>query len=54
VADTSSIYGYILDESSANIINWGFPKYVPIGIRGVYEILPNNTLLVSQIETNNS
>ncbi|GES76898.1 hypothetical protein GLOIN_2v1639405 [Rhizophagus clarus] len=48
------IYGFLFDEYSENPVNWGFPEPEPIGTKGVYQILPNNTLLVSQLETSNS
>jgi hypothetical protein len=49
------MYGYLFDETNANPINWELPEPEPIGIKGIYQILPNNnTLLVSQLETDNS
>ncbi|CAG8524038.1 813_t:CDS:10 [Rhizophagus irregularis] len=49
-----SMYGYLFDEDNTDPINWEFPEPQPIGIKGVYQILPNNTLLVSQVENSNS
>ncbi|CAB4421575.1 unnamed protein product [Rhizophagus irregularis] len=49
-----SMYGFLFDENNFDPINWEFPEPQPIGIKGVYQILPNNTLLVSQLETSNS
>jgi hypothetical protein len=49
------MYGYLFDETNTNPINWDLPEPEPIGTKGVYQILPNNnTLLVSQLETDNS
>ncbi|RGB32297.1 hypothetical protein C1646_707122 [Rhizophagus diaphanus] len=48
------MYGFLFDEDNPDPINWEFPEPQPIGIKGVYQILPNNTLLVSQVETSNS
>ncbi|GBC24435.1 uncharacterized protein OCT59_009094 [Rhizophagus irregularis] len=49
-----SIYGYLIDEHNSAPIPWEFLEPEPIGIKGVYQILRNNTLLVSQLETDNS
>ncbi|CAB5217332.1 unnamed protein product [Rhizophagus irregularis] len=48
------IYGFLIDGYNSALIKWEFPEPEPIGIKGVYQILYNNTLLVSQLETDNS
>jgi hypothetical protein len=51
----SVMYGYLFEEANANFIYWGLFEPELTGIRGIYQILPNNnTLLVSQLETDNS
>ncbi|CAB4428016.1 unnamed protein product [Rhizophagus irregularis] len=49
-----NICGYLFNDYNSAPIPWEFPEREPIGIRGVYQILHNNTLLVSQLETDNS
>jgi hypothetical protein len=49
------IYGYLYDRKEADYIPWEFPEPVQTNLNGVYQILPhNNTLLVAQMEKNNS
>ncbi|CAB4495910.1 unnamed protein product [Rhizophagus irregularis] len=49
--DQHFIYGFLIDGYNSVLIPWEFHNPVPLGIKGVYQILRNNTLLVSQLET---
>jgi hypothetical protein len=49
------IFGYLFYEDNKDPISWKFTEPVSVNIFRVFKLLPhNNTLLVSQIETNNS
>ncbi|RHZ73047.1 hypothetical protein Glove_233g9 [Diversispora epigaea] len=50
----ANTYGYYYDEFENKSQNWEFPEPSVLNIRGTLIILPNNTLLVSQIESNNT
>ncbi|CAB4383301.1 unnamed protein product [Rhizophagus irregularis] len=49
--DQHIIYGFLIDGYNSVLVPWEFHNPVPLGIKGVYQILRNNTLLVSQLET---
>ncbi|RHZ76703.1 hypothetical protein Glove_194g33 [Diversispora epigaea] len=49
-----TVYGYYLNESANKFINWDFSEPSVLNMKGILIILPNNTLLVSQIESNDT
>ncbi|RHZ83236.1 hypothetical protein Glove_99g117 [Diversispora epigaea] len=50
----TNAYAYYFDESSPDPIAWELPEPSVLNVKGLMSILPNNTLLVSQIELVNS
>ncbi|RIA80123.1 hypothetical protein C1645_793218 [Glomus cerebriforme] len=51
---TITISGYLFDENSENPIQWEFPEPELTDVKGVFQVLKNNTLLVAQPDKTNS
>ncbi|RHZ84119.1 hypothetical protein Glove_85g129 [Diversispora epigaea] len=54
VNNQTNTYGYYFNEIENNFMEWDFPEPSVLNNRRILIILPNNTLLVSQIESNNT
>ncbi|RHZ44931.1 hypothetical protein Glove_707g9 [Diversispora epigaea] len=52
--DHISAYGYYFNEIENNFEKWDFPEPSVLNLMGILIILPNNTLLLSQMESNNT
>ncbi|RHZ80956.1 hypothetical protein Glove_130g40 [Diversispora epigaea] len=50
----TNAYGYYFNESAKNFIEWDFSEPLVVNLRGILLILPNNTMLISQIENLNT
>ncbi|RHZ84113.1 hypothetical protein Glove_85g124 [Diversispora epigaea] len=49
-----TVYGYYFNETENKYSEWEFDNPSVLNLRGILLTLPNNTLLVSQIESNNT
>ncbi|CAG8575821.1 11199_t:CDS:2, partial [Diversispora eburnea] len=49
-----NVYGYYLNEIEMFFKKWDFPEPSVLNLQGILIILPNNTMLVSQIENLNT
>ncbi|RHZ78429.1 hypothetical protein Glove_165g110 [Diversispora epigaea] len=50
----TNTYGYYLNEIENKFTEWDFPEPSVLNVKGILLILPNNTMLVSQIESLNT
>ncbi|RHZ82430.1 hypothetical protein Glove_109g149 [Diversispora epigaea] len=50
----TKVYVYYFDEYANKFISWRSPEPMVLNLRGIFIILPNNTMLLSQIEDFNS
>ncbi|RHZ49464.1 hypothetical protein Glove_520g8 [Diversispora epigaea] len=49
-----TVYGYYFNETENKYVNWDFSQPSVLNPKGILLILPNNTLLISQKESNNT